>query len=96
MTRRTPAIVADSPDRIDCFCTGDPASARHAGWLVVPVHDGWYADDAGGGVAVWGQGQFWEVRHTPFNVKEACGPADSPAATPDAALVDVRKAIFGA
>ncbi len=35
----------------------------------MPVHDGWYADDTGGGVAIWGQGRHWEIRDTPFTVR---------------------------
>jgi hypothetical protein len=96
MTRRTPAIVGASDGRIDVFCDGDPDAARSAGLPVVPVHDGWYADDTGGGMAIWGQGIFWEVRDTPFTVRQACGPE----AWPDKvdhdqdAAVNVRQAIF--
>src|SRR4051812_34636048 len=78
MVRQTPSIVPDSAGRLDYFCRGDPDAARTAGWPVVPVHDGWYADDHGGGMAIWGQGMFWEVRDTPFTVQEACGPDDWP------------------
>jgi hypothetical protein len=41
---------------------------RAQGWNVLPLHDGWYADDDGGGVAVWGNGRYWEVRASPFDV----------------------------
>ena len=60
------------------------------------VHDGWYADDHGGGVAIWGQGMFWEVRDTPFTVKEACGPEAWPAGSlhEKVAEVNVRDSIF--
>lgn len=34
----------------------------------VALHDGWYPDEKGGGVAVWGNGRYWEVRSTPFDV----------------------------
>ena len=62
---------------------------------MIPVHDGWYADDRGGGVAIWGQGLFWEVRETPFKVTEACGPqAAPPAPAEDDDVVNVRAAIF--
>jgi hypothetical protein len=94
MTRRTPAIVADGAGKIDYFCLGDPEAA--SGLPVVRVHDGWYADDAGGGMAIWGQGMFWEVRPTPLTVAEACGPEawpeqEKPAADGD---INVRNAIF--
>jgi hypothetical protein len=93
MTRRTPAIVADSAGQIDYFCHGVPKDAD--GWSVLPVHDGWYADDHGGGMAIWGQGMFWEVRDTPFTVREACGPEAWPQ---DRHVEDgdlnVRQAIF--
>jgi hypothetical protein len=96
MRRRTPAIVADSVDQYDYFCRGNPDTAKAAGWTVVPVHDGWYEDDQGGGMAIWGQGMFWEVRDTPFTVRQASGPEDWP---PDTAPADdtdlnVRQAIF--
>jgi hypothetical protein len=93
MTRRTPAIVADAAGVVDHFCLGDPEAAQAAGWTVVPVHDGWYADDMGGGVAVWGQGVYWEVRETPLKVKEACGPVEAPPAADDDAA-NVRAVIF--
>ena len=96
MVRRTPSIAPDSAGRTDCFCLGDPAAAQAAGWSVVPVHDGWYADDATGGMAIWGQGTFWEVRDTPFTVTQACGPEASPSAPRHDEDVDVnvRQAIF--
>src|SRR5262249_30721337 len=77
LARRTPAIVAEGPTT-DYFCVGEPAARdalRAAGRPVVELRDGWYADDTGGGVAIWGQGQYWEVRDTPFRVKEAVGPS---------------------
>lgn len=96
MTRRTPSIVPDSAGRADYFCLGDPDAARAANLPVVPVHDGWYADDTGGGMAIWGQGMFWEVRDTPFTVKEACGPEAWPTRPPQSEGddVNVRQAIF--
>ncbi|HBK06122.1 MAG TPA: hypothetical protein DDZ81_09680 [Acetobacteraceae bacterium] len=96
MTRRTPSIIPCSDGLEDFFCLGDPDAAQAAGLPVVPVHDGWYADDTGGGMAIWGQGLFWEVRDTPFTIKEACGPE----AWPDGlqhdtdAAVNVRDVIF--
>jgi hypothetical protein len=96
MTRRTPAIVSDSTGQHDHFCRGDPEAATQAGWTVVAVHDGWYADDQGGGMAIWGQGMFWEVRNTPFTVQQASGPDDWPSDPrhADDGEVNVRQAIF--
>jgi hypothetical protein len=96
MIRQTPAIVPDSTGRVDFFCFGDPEAASAAGLPVVPVHDGWYADDNGGGMAIWGQGVFWEVRGTPFTIKQACGPEAKP---PDPKIarnadLNVRQAIY--
>jgi hypothetical protein len=96
LTRQTPTIVPNSAHHHDHFCRGDPETATQAGWQVVPIHDGWYADDHTGGMAIWGQGQFWEVRDTPFSVKQACGPEawpSEPTQAPDADL-NVRQAIF--
>ena len=96
MLRRTPTIVPDSAGQVDFFCLGDPEAAKAADWPVVPVHDGWYADDATGGMAIWGQGLFWEVRDTPFSVKQACGAETWPSRRkpdPDTE-VNVRQAIF--
>jgi hypothetical protein len=68
--RATPGQVATASGQVDLFCTGDDAAAT--GGEVVRLHDGWYADDDAvgdsGGVAVWGDGRFWEVRATPFDV----------------------------
>jgi hypothetical protein len=96
MVRQTPAIVPDSAGKTDFFCLGDPASATEAGWPVVLVHDGWYADDKGGGMAIWGQGLFWEVRSTPLTVTQACGPEASPSAQKSDPDIDVniRQAVF--
>ncbi len=96
MRRRTPSIVPDSAGKTDYFCLGDADAARAAGWTVVPVHDGWYADDTGGGVAIWGHGEFWEVRATPFRVIDAAGPADRKTSSQSEPVVDVRGAVFGA
>jgi hypothetical protein len=77
LARRTPNIVPDSAGRIDLFCVGDdesPDRLRAEGWEVVTLRDGWYQGDDAGGVAIWGQGKYWEVRDTPFSVKEAAGP----------------------
>ena len=96
MVRQTPSIVPDSAEKADFFCLGDPEAAKTAGWSVTPVHDGWYADDGAGGMAIWGQGMFWEVRDTPFTVKQACGPeAWPPGIKHDKATeVNVRQVIF--
>ena len=94
--RRTPASVAQGANLVDWFCLGDPEEARRAGHVVVALHDGWYADDAGGGVTIFGA--YWEIRDTPFTVREAA-PDPPPAPrqedqAPD--IVNVRRAIFGA
>ena len=93
LIRRTPALAAGGIS--DFFCDGDPDAAK--AFNVVPVHDGWYADDTGGGVAVWGQGRFWEIRDTPFTVRETSAEvAESPESkTSDGEAVNVRQAIFG-
>jgi hypothetical protein len=96
LRRRTPASVAGAGDGTDWFCLGDPGAARSAGHNVVTLHDGWYADDTGGGVAIFGP--YWEIRNTPFTVREVA-PDPSPATRPEdrpTEIVNVRKAIFGA
>ncbi|MSP00505.1 MAG: hypothetical protein EXR07_05560 [Acetobacteraceae bacterium] len=93
-TRKTPALATGGTH--DFFCDGEIGVARDQGLNVVPVHDGWYADDTGGGVAIWGQGRFWEIRDTPFTVRETSTEAPSPAAEGRAGeIVNVRNAIFG-
>jgi|SRR6185312_5749302 len=98
MVRQTPELVANGRATTDYFCIGDPEAARAAGLNVVAVHDGWYRDDTKGGVAVWGQGKYWEVRDTHFTVKEAVGPDGPAVAAPasDQEVFNVRGAIFGA
>ena len=95
--RKTPAIVPGGAGKTDFFCVGtteEMAALRGAGLDIVELRDGWYADDAGGGVAIFGQGRYWEVRDTPFTVREASPPGgDPPAAAGE--QVDVRGAIFG-
>lgn len=96
LRRRTPAVVARDPDLVDWFCLGDPEAAQHAGHNVVTLHDGWYADDAGGGVTIFGP--YWEIRDTPFTVLETA-PDPAPATRQEdqaTEIVNVRKAIFGA
>lgn len=98
LVRRTPEIVRDSPDQVDFFCVGPddaPERLRAEGWSVVNLHDGWYQADDEGGVAIWGQGAYWEVRDTPFSVKEAVGPAEVSAEADGGSVVDVRQSIFG-
>jgi len=96
LRRRTPAIVSKDADRVDWFCLGDPEAARRAGHTVVTLHDGWYADDSGGGVVIFGP--YWEIRDTPFTVREAAPdpPPDSDPSRDADEIVNVRKAIFGA
>lgn len=99
VTRRTPSIVPDGAGLTDLFCIGDdeaPDRLRAQGWNVVALRDGWYQTDDGGGVAVWGQGLYWEVRDTPFSVKEAAGPTAAAPTDQDAGEeVNVRRGIFG-
>jgi hypothetical protein len=55
----------------DLFCVAaEPVleSLRDAGSAIVLLHDGWYPDEQGGGVAVWGHGRYWEVRSSPFDI----------------------------
>ena len=92
MRRRTPWSLKNETD---FFCVGDSESLRAQSLTVVAVHDGWYPDDSGGGVAIFGQGRFWEVRDTPFTIQETDRqPLPSAAATGE--IVDIRAAIFGA
>ena len=98
--RRTPDTVSNAAGKTDYFCVGDEAAItvlREQGLDIVELRDGWYADDSGGGVGISGHGRFWEVRDTPFSVKEAVGPARTTASTQDgtAEQVNVRGAIFG-
>ena len=100
LSRNTPPIVKDGAGRTDFFCVGEAeaiAALREAGWQIVELRDGYYEDGRGGGVAIWGQGKYWEIRDTPFTVKEAVGPAaGSESAPADSEHVEVRRAIFGA
>lgn len=73
LTRRTPSEVDGGRTQLDVLCAGDEDArtrlqARHP--LVIACHDGWYADDQQGGIAVWGGGPHWEVRDTPLHVIE--------------------------
>jgi hypothetical protein len=97
-SRQTPEVVRNSAGKTDYFCVGKAeaiAALRAEGWDVVELRDGWYADDAGGGVGISGHGRYWEVRDTPLTVKESVRPADAPTAVDGGEEVNVRSAIFG-
>jgi hypothetical protein len=100
LRRDTPAYVKDGAGKTDFFCVGEAeaiAPLRDSGWQVVELRDGWYEDGRGGGVAIWGQGKYWEIRSDPLTVAEAVGPSgQSETAPADAEHVEVRRAIFGA
>ncbi len=100
LSRDTPPIVKDGAGKTDFFCVGETeamAALRDAGWQVVELRDGYYEDGKGGGVAIWGQGRYWEIRSDPLTVTEAVGPSGQDPATPrDGEHVEVRRAIFGA
>ena len=100
LRRKTPEMVADAAGKTDYFCVGDTghlSALQTEGYEIVELRDGWYADDAAGGVAIFGQGRYWEVRDTPFTVREAAGPAPSlDPGDPGGGDVNVRGAIFGA
>jgi hypothetical protein len=98
-TRKTPDIVSDAAGKTDYFCVGDEADIawlREAGGEVVALRDGWYALDDGGGIAIFGHGRYWEIRDTPFTVRESCGPAAvAGAGAAGDEPVNVRGAVFG-
>jgi hypothetical protein len=98
VVRRTPAIVAQGAGKTDYFCVGegeDIGALRAGGWEIVDLRDGWYEDDAGGGIAIFGK--YWEVRETPFTVKESFVPTKTMAGVAAASdePVYVRGAVFG-
>jgi hypothetical protein len=99
LSRETPPIVPEAAGKTDFFCIGETeamAALRASGWTIVELHDGYYEDGRGGGVGIWGQGRYWEIRDTPFTVKEAVGPAGEAEAAPaEGEQVNVRGAIFG-
>jgi hypothetical protein len=99
VVRRTPAIVPQGASKTDFFCVGggeNIAVLRADGWEIVELRDGWYEDDTGGGVAISGHGKYWEVRDTPFTVKESGGPAEGAGGTTVSdEPVNVREAVFG-
>jgi hypothetical protein len=98
--RKTPAIVPNGTGKSDYFYVGEAeamATLRDQGWELVELRDGWYGDDSGGGIVISGHGKYWEVRDTPFTVREAAGPVAEmhEAETADGDQVNVRRAIFG-
>jgi hypothetical protein len=98
LVRRTPSIVANAEGQHDLFCVGDEAALERlaaGGWTTVALRDGWYQDDGEGGVAIWGQGRYWEIRDTPFSVVEAAGPVTGASTDTGGETLDVRKGIFG-
>jgi len=63
-----------SSETRDFFCVGEERELerlRDEGCTIALLHDGWYPDERGGGVAVWGNGRYWEVRSTPFDVVDS-------------------------
>jgi hypothetical protein len=98
-SRATPPTVRDAEGKTDFFCVGEEAAMaalRAAGWTIVELHDGYYEDGMGGGVGIWGQGKYWEIRDTPFTIKEAVGPtAANETGAAEGEQVNVRGAIFG-
>lgn len=96
--RETPTTVRDGAGKFDYFCVGTEetvAAFRQEGLEVIELRDGWYEIAAQGGVAIWGQGRYWEVRSDPFTVKEAAGAAGVDAEPSGEEVVDVRGEIFG-
>ena len=98
LRRATPGHQPGSLGNVDFFCVGEApvaAALRESGWNVIDLHDGYYEDGNGGGVAIWGQGRYWEIRDTPLSVREAVGPTEHAAAESGDEQVNVRGAIFG-
>jgi hypothetical protein len=99
LVRRTPAIVPQGAGKTDYFCVGEGeniAVLQAEDWEIVELRDGWYEDDAGGGVAISGHGKYWELRDTPFTVKESSGPAgEAGGKKVSYEPVNVRRAVFG-
>jgi hypothetical protein len=99
VVRRTPAIVRQGAGKTDYLCVGGDENIpvlRGEGWEIVELRDGWYEDDAGGGVAISGHGKYWEVRDTSFTVKESSGPAEEAGGTAGSdEPVNVRGEVFG-
>lgn len=98
LRRKTPQVVRDAAGKTDFFCTGEAeaiAALRAAGWTVVDLHDGYYEDGCGGGVGIWGQGRYWEIRDNPFTIKEAVGPSSAESGGAEGEHINVRGAVFG-
>ena len=99
LSRKTPPTVPDAAGKTDFFCVGDVeamVALRASGCTIVELHDGYYEDGLGGGVGIWGQGKYWEIRDTAFTIKEAVGPtAPADSGTEEGEQVNVRGAIFG-
>jgi hypothetical protein len=99
LSRPTPATLPEAAGQTDYFCVGEAgamAALRAAGWAIVELHDGYYEDGVGGGVGIWGQGRYWEIRSDPFTIKEAVGPTTPAEGDAKAGEhVEVRGAIFG-
>jgi hypothetical protein len=73
LVRDTPPIVRTADNERDYFCLADDSTIERLsaqGWQVVPVHDGWYDNDTGGGLAVWANARHFELRDTLFTVRE--------------------------
>jgi hypothetical protein len=100
LTRPSPSNVPDAADKTDFFCVGDAealAALRGGTWQVVELRDGYYEDGKGGGIAIWGEGRYWEIRSEPLAVTEAVVASNAaPPGAPDAEHVEVRRAVFGA
>jgi hypothetical protein len=72
LARHTPPIVRTAANQRDYFCLADDPTLDRlsaAGWLVTPVHDGWYDNDTGGGLAVWANARHFELRDTLFTAR---------------------------
>ena len=97
---RHPGDRPGRADKTDFFCVGEASGDRGAarrGWQVVELRDGYYEDGRGGGVAIWGQGKYWEIRADAVYGHGSVRPrphARNGRAT--AEHVEVRRAIFGA
>jgi hypothetical protein len=99
LSRATPPTVPDAQGKTDFFCVGAVeamTALRASDWTIVELHDGYYEDGLGGGVGIWGQGRYWEIRDTHFTVKEAVGPtAPAEPGQAEGETVNVRGAICG-
>ena len=99
LSRDTPPIVTDAAGKTDFFCVGEAeaiAALRDAGWQVVELRDGYYEDGRGGGVAIWGQGKYWEIRSDAAYGRGSVRSRRTAEAAGEGEHVEVRRAIFGA